>query len=274
MNDKNAEYLVVLVLIVGIVVTGMSLLKEPEERFNPIEFASLLDLADDEEVEKQIIFYLVNRDSEPDVVIMPDYETIYSDYAISITLQDIIDTQGTSLENRTSDSKVRFFRASFIDYEKPDIETHLSGWIDEHKHVHELDGVSILTVEGSGTGGLWVHENEAKWVDLGSDGFYLELRPVYNDYQVSLIESVRVWFVNEYPYDVKTSLPSSAEYWFEPDSKYAGGEVNWELTAHVKIVPANSTYELYQIDEVGLSNCTLYFKTLGKLASLKIGIEG
>lgn len=253
----------------------MSILKQPEiKEQSPILLNSVIDLTNDEAVEKQIIFYLVNRDSEPDVLIMPDYETIDSNYAISITLQDIIDTQGTSLENKTSDYKVRFFLASFIDYEKPNIETHLSGWIDEHKQVHEWDGLSIQTIEGSGHGGPWVPQNRTKWETLGSEGFYIELRPVYNSYQVSLIESIRVMFVNENPYDVKTSQPSSAEYWFEPEGKYAGGRVNWEVAEPVLVVPANSTYELYQIDKVGLSNCTLYFKTLGQTVSLKIWIEG
>ena len=39
-------------------------------------------------------------------------------------------------------------------------------------------------------------------------------------------------------------------------------------------VPANSSYELYQIDNVGAENCVLFFKTLGQMVSLEIGIEG
>jgi hypothetical protein len=116
--------------------------------------------------------------------------------------------------------------------------------------------------------------SEIKWETLGSEKFYLMLRPVYNDYQIGLVESVEVLFVNEYSYDVKISQPDKAEYWFEPEGKYAGGEINWELTESNLIVPANCTYELYQIDKVGVSNCVLYFETLGQTVSLDLGIEG
>ncbi len=157
MSDKGTNYLVTFVLVVMLAVTAMSMLKEPEEKMIPIVFNSLLDLTNDGAVEKQIIFYLVNRDNPDDIVELVDFDTIGSQYNIVITLQDIRETENSSIENQTDSSQIRFFTASYIDYSKPEIEIHLSGWIDEHKRVHEWDVVSIHWIEdSSGHGGPWI----------------------------------------------------------------------------------------------------------------------
>ena len=46
---------------------------------------------------------------------------------------------------------------------------------------------------------IWIPTERPKWETPGSDYLYIELRPIYNDYQVSLIESVKVLFVTETP---------------------------------------------------------------------------
>ena len=68
MSDKNRNYLVAFVLIVMLVVTAMSLLKEPEEDLIPIEFGALLDLNKDEATRLTIGTYIVDRDNDPDIV--------------------------------------------------------------------------------------------------------------------------------------------------------------------------------------------------------------
>ncbi|MCW4012904.1 MAG: serpin family protein [Candidatus Bathyarchaeota archaeon] len=156
MSTKKDYYVVVSVLVLILAISVTSYLRDkPEEELISIEFSALLDLTDDDAVEKQIIFYLVNRDSAPDVVKAVNYDTVYSEYSISVTLQNIRDI--VVIENQTETSKVRFFTTSFIDYSKPDVETHLSGWIDENRHVQEWDGVSIQWINGTGNhGGPWI----------------------------------------------------------------------------------------------------------------------
>lgn len=156
MKKHRDYYLVALVLIAGLAVTAMSIIKEPEEHIIPIEFSSSLDLTDDEAVEAEIIFYLINRGNDQDIVKIVNYETLDDEYDISITLQGIREVQGSSYENKTNSSKIRAFIATFIDLEKPNIETHLSGWIDENKHIFEFDGVTITYMSGTGhEGSLW-----------------------------------------------------------------------------------------------------------------------
>ena len=158
MSLKKNYTIVTVVLVLVIAASVMSYLKEePEEKFIPIEFNALLDLTDDADVENQIIFYLVNRDNPDDTIKVVNFDTIDSQYNITVTLQDIRETENTPIENQTDSSQIRFFTASYTDYSKPMIETHLSGWIDEHKHIHEWDVVSFQWVEdASGHGGPWI----------------------------------------------------------------------------------------------------------------------
>ena len=119
-----------------------------------------------------------------------------------------------------------------------------------------------------------VNVTGARWETLGTEKFHIELRPVYSNYQIGLIESIEALFVNEHLFDVKVARPDKVEFWFEPEGKYLSGGVNWEVVEFELVVPANSSYELYQIDNVGAENCVLFFKTLGQMVSLEIGIEG
>ena len=148
MSDKNSNYLVAFVLMVMLAVTALSLLKEPEEGFIPIEFSSPLDLADDKAVESQIIFHIVNRDNNPDdpIKVIPT-ETIEDIYDISITLQGIHEIDEILPGNLTISLPMRSFDASFIEYSKPNIETHITGWIDEQKEVHEWDVLKLINIQ-------------------------------------------------------------------------------------------------------------------------------
>lgn len=157
MSLKKKYTVVAVVLIIVIAASVMSYLREEPKAFMPIEFDALLDLTDDSAVENQIIVYLVNRDTPDDIIKVVNFETIGTQYNITITLQDIRETENSPIENQTDSSQIRFFTASYIDYSKPEIETHLSGWIDEHKHIHEWDVVSIQWIEdSSGHGGPWI----------------------------------------------------------------------------------------------------------------------
>jgi serpin B len=154
---KRDYYIVASILVLILSVSVMSYLREkPEQELFPIEFGALLDLTDDKAVETQIISYLVNRDSKPNVVKIVNFDTINTEYNISITLQDIINTEGSSLENQTKSSQIRFFTVTFVNNSTPDIETNLSGWIDENMHVYEWNWLSIHWVNGSGHGGPWI----------------------------------------------------------------------------------------------------------------------
>ena len=155
MSLKKKYTVVAVVLIIVIAASVMSYLREEPKAFMPIEFDALLDLTDDSAVENQIIVYLVNRDTPDDIIKVVNFETIGTQYNITITLQDIRETENSPIENQTDSSQIRFFTASYIDYSKPEIETHLSGWIDEHKHIHEWDVVSIQWIEDSSGHPRW-----------------------------------------------------------------------------------------------------------------------
>jgi len=148
MSDKNSNYLVAFVLMVMLVVTAFSLLKEPEEGFIPILFSSPLNLTKDKAVEAQIIFHIVNRDNKSDdpIKVIPS-ETIEDYYDISITLHGIHEIDEILSENNTISLPMRSFDASYIDHSKPSIETHITGWIDEQKQVHEWDVMSLINIQ-------------------------------------------------------------------------------------------------------------------------------
>jgi serpin B len=198
-NRKN-YYIVTAVLVLILATSVMSYLKDQqEEEYIPIEFSALLDLTDDEAVEAQIVFYLVNRDSEPDVVKVVNFDTVYSEYKISITLQDIRDS--IVFENQTSASKVRFFTASYVDNSKPTIETHLTGWINENKHVQEWDELSIQWVNATGNhGGPWIPRDFVKPASSTVEGS--------NDFAFELYDVLRVGDGNILfsPYSISTAL--------------------------------------------------------------------
>ena len=203
MSLKKNYTIVTIVLVLVIATSVMSYLREePEEEFIPIEFNALLDLTDDVAVKNQIIFYLVNRDNPDDTIKVVNFDTIDTQYNISITLQDIRETENSPMENQTDSTQIRFFTASYIDYSKPEIETHLSGWIDEHKHIHEWDVVSFQLVESSsGHGGPWTPDryditSESPTIEA-SNRFALDLYDETNDGNDNILFS---------PYSISTAV--------------------------------------------------------------------
>jgi serine protease inhibitor len=200
---KKKYTIITVVLVLVIAASVMSYLREePEEEFIPIEFNALLDLSDDSAVENQIIFYLVNRDNLDDTIKVVNFETIDSQYNITITLQDIRETENSPIENQTDSSQIRFFTASYTDYSKPEVERHLSGWIDEHKHIQEWDVVTINWVEdSSGHGELWIPDRydiipESTTVEA-SNRFALDLYDEINNGNENILFS---------PYSISTAV--------------------------------------------------------------------
>lgn len=264
-HDKNTQYfgLIIFALIIS---SGLVIMKlrsiQPEietEPENLVDFRTvqLIIETDKEEYELgesiDIIVYIINPTAE-DVWILPianyninvssRYDPVFSTYAVSVPYP-----QGSYIKILANGRYAIDHQVFKLDYPGP--------------FIIECMGMK-KTVNVTG----------AKWETLGSEKFYIELRPVYSNYQMGLIESIETLFVNEYPYDVKVAHPDKAEFWFEPEGKYPGGRIDWELVGSELIVPANSSYELYQIDKVGVENCVLFFKTLGQTVSLEIWIEG
>jgi serine protease inhibitor len=201
-SDNKENILLALVLVVMLAVTAASLLKEPEQELIPIEFGASLDLSNDDAVEKQIIFYLVNRDSEPDVTTLVNYDTVDTDYNISIKLNGVIDVKGTSYENKTRASRIRFFGASFMDYEKPEVVLNIMGWIDENRRIHELDVFDIEWEPASSQhGGFWTPGeykiNPVSKTVEASNRFALDLYGRFNASSDNLLFS---------PYSISTAL--------------------------------------------------------------------
>jgi hypothetical protein len=140
-----------IVLLVAIIVVSIpSILQNitvVQSGLKPIEFSLPLDLTDDQTTEHTIISYLINRDNQPEdplKAVHPDRLDEY--YNISITLQSIRSVNGTSFENHTKSSQIRWFIASIVDYSKPNKETSISGWVDTYRHVHEIGGHSSITI--------------------------------------------------------------------------------------------------------------------------------
>jgi len=161
MSLRRYVNVAIVFLVVVIVGTVPIILQNNSDiqNFKTIQFGALLDLTNDHSVKTTIISYLVNRDKEPDDPIkIINQETLESDYKIIIELGAIRELNETYFSNQTSSSQMRFFTASYIDNSKPNKEAHLTGWIDEHRKVHEWDVLAINWVNSSmpHAWGMWI----------------------------------------------------------------------------------------------------------------------
>ncbi|MBN2333950.1 hypothetical protein JXL21_00215 [Candidatus Bathyarchaeota archaeon] len=166
-------------LVLVIVGTAPTLQNNLENTSIPIRFEVPVNLRDDDSVRAIIISHLVNQDKGTDEPIkIINQETLESDYDISVELGAIREMNETSIDNRTALVRVRFFIASYVDFSKPNKETHLSGWIDEHRNVHVWDGVTIYWVKSSTHApSMWIpfHDDDYcinKFIETTSDDGY------------------------------------------------------------------------------------------------------
>ena len=107
-------------------------------------------------------------------------------------------------ENQTVLSQVRFFTASFVDFSKPDKETHITGWIDEHKKVDEWDEDTIYWVTKVRTHpgpNIWIpprfQTQQLRATAETSNGFALDLYRRLSDTNGNILFS---------PYSISTAL--------------------------------------------------------------------
>ena len=164
MSDKNSNYLVAFVLMVMLVVTAMSLLKEPEEDYIPIEFGALLDLNKDKATRLTIGSYIVDKDHDPDNVTLVTDETL-EEMRITIELGEIKNcTEVWILRNQTDiNGTVRQFEAIVKDVLGNE-EEEIHGWIDQRRNVYVSFGINWYTDQVSGRDGIWV-PNSVRFLD-------------------------------------------------------------------------------------------------------------
>ena len=157
---QGIAFLLLSILVVSVSIGLLNDSSGDQAEYGAIEFSAPLNLTNERAVESSIISYLVNRDSEDDIIKIHGFETVDGYYNISIELGAVRELNEAVHVNQTGSSLKRFFSATYMDLSNPLVETSLSGWIDENRKVSEWDVLQLHWVNSS-TPGMWVPHLDA-----------------------------------------------------------------------------------------------------------------